>query len=56
MAATISPFVHTATGVLGDKRDSMLFNQLHLRVSKVMKKNCLFCYNYENNNILERTW
>ena len=33
MAVVAEPFEYTATGVLGDKRDSMLQNQLLLRVT-----------------------
>ena len=29
------PFEYTATGVLGDKRNTMLSNELHLRVCKI---------------------
>ena len=32
MTAVADPFEHTATGLLGDKRDTMLGNQLLLRV------------------------
>ena len=33
MATMCGPYEYTATGILGDKRESMLQNQLLLRVS-----------------------
>ena len=40
MAAAMAaePFSYTATGVLGEKRETMLENPLHLRVSNRSKK------------------
>ena len=31
-----SEYAHTATGVLGDKRQTMLRNELHLKVRKIL--------------------
>ena len=41
MADIDMQFEHTATGVLGDKRETMLHNDLLQRVSKCSKN--LFC-------------
>ena len=37
-AAVAGPFDYTATGILGDKRDTMLENQLLLRVGIQISK------------------